>query len=254
MRIVEMALEWNKLKFMEVVAACALVSVLSGCVYLADRVHDFQDAIRLSGGFRGGLGIHAKATGLLHPSLGFVSNGTRIGWDDRRMGFAAWKENERFFPVSLFGVKNDPRRPQGGRRGMLPVFYVRRSDWMGGKKPENQYRIESYSYLLWSEPPAARFREMEPTWLGAATVGDFEVGVSAFIISARVGVNIFETIDLVLGVFTIDLAEDDTIVGEYIVETESPAPVRDDWRAPTQPSPEAPRPVTPKKEVPPLAA
>ncbi len=184
-----------------VVAVLGSLIFLTGCRYVPDRMRDLADIGRVSVGPCMGLGVEVKATGLLHPSLGTATRSARVGWDSRHC-YLFWPEREAFFPMSI------PRTAAREAAGLQPVsaampaFYSRRST-------SPIHDCTSISRLFYSPPPGRHDDDLGILWRFVSTVTDIEAGAALGIVSARVGVNAAEVVDLVLGFAMIDIAGDD---------------------------------------------
>jgi len=179
----------------------AVLLLAVGCHYVPDRLRDAADMVRVSVGPCLGLGVEAKATGLFHPSLGVATSSLKVGWDSRHC-YLAWLEREAHFPMSIPRTAAAEAAWLNPLSAVLPAFYSRRA-----VNPLQD--CTSISRLFYSPPPGRGEDDLGFAWRLASTVGDFEVGVSAIFVSARVGVNAPEVLDFLLGLFTLDLAGDD---------------------------------------------
>lgn len=174
-----------------------------GCGYVQNRRDDLLDCGQLCMGISVGIGLEVKATGLLHPAIGLLSAGRKYGWGGRN-ALGAWPEKESFFPYSAQEAIGTDKgigrlRRDNPLSGIVPIFFRRRGR-----------NVESCSRLFWS-PAGICLGESgaPPHWCVLSTLGDIEVGVTAGYISARVGLNLMEIIDLVIGFTTLDIAGDD---------------------------------------------
>jgi hypothetical protein len=235
---------------------CAL-ALSAGCAYVPDRINDFQDALRISAGVGSGFGVEAKATGLVHPSIGTTGSMIRVGWDDRNVGLGVWSETEQFCPFSFFaGAMDDSRETKTER--YLPLFYSRKSDWYDVRE-DDRYRIESYSYFFYSRPPGAAYYNQNGVGRALAFFTDVEAGAAILVVSVRVGANAFELVDFVLGLTTIDLAGDDSLFAKEPVAPEPPVKAKPAPKEPTTPEPTtkaeptATEPATPEPSAKPAA-
>lgn len=177
----------------------ALAVLLTGCTYVPNRLRDFADMGRVSIGPCLGLGVDVKASGLFHPSLGVTSSAIKVGWDTRDC-FIFWREKEAYFPVSVVSQFVRELEALDALGAALPCFYAR--DAVTALKV-----CTSVSRLFYSPPPGNR--SSSRIWGFVATVTDFEVGVSALLLSARVGLNAAEVVDFLFGLWKLDPAGDD---------------------------------------------
>jgi hypothetical protein len=214
-----------------------MVTLCSGCAYFRDRGNDALDSLRISFGAGYGLGVHAKFTGLFHPSLGTRGEFRRGGWDDRIVGFWEWDEREHHWPYTLIGVLG--KNVEYPLKYHMPLVYARRGMWQGGDI-KNRYRIESFSTLIWSEPPGIRAYTQYPYWRPFATVGDFEVGIAAAVLSFRIGLNLPEMLDMLVGITMLDIAGDDAAAQKRRLIKSGEAPVKKTMAVQpvTEPTPE----------------
>jgi len=182
---------------------CAVGLVwLAGCSYMSDRTRDLADVGRISIGTSSlGVGIEGKLTGFLHPSLGVASSNMKVGWDTRSCTLF-WTEKETYFPFSMPMEVAEELAGANPLRATFLVFYAREPTSPGKD-------CTSVSRLFFSPPPGSSRQNMGRSWHAIATTADFEAGFSAVLVSARVGVNLAELVDFMLGFALIDIAGDD---------------------------------------------
>jgi len=170
---------------MKPIAAIAALLSLSGCGYLAERGRDFGDIWRVEGSVGVGLQANVNAGELVHLGVG-SSRRWSGGW---AYGIAtSERRREDHFPLSYawsilepevqglhtLRIGDDARRPQHRCAVLFPGA-------LGGgalSKPPMQY------------------------W-------NLEIGFMALGVGLEIGFNPAEFLDLVLGLFTIDLGGDD---------------------------------------------
>jgi hypothetical protein len=153
-------------------------SSFTGCRYVQNRVDDLQDSARLGLEFGPQFGVHAEATVLMHTGVGFgiVPATTNTGYGV--MG--------RYTPFRYQARSFD-----------LVFMHYRALDGY----PEN---LCHFSPLIPGETSTHQPRDYPPIdWL------DTELAAYC-VFGARVGVNPGQFVDFLAGLFTLDLAGDDT--------------------------------------------
>jgi len=171
-----------------------------------------MDSIPLSAG--AGLGLSAEVRATPYAGLGIgYANDWRFGTDEQRLG-PVWYEQERGIPIWRY------YRHQN---------YLEETDrWSGGHE---RFRVDRRNRaaslivapgmvrdgLVWFPiyPPYMITKHWEwPNW-SAWDLLNVEAGVFLGVVGVRVGVSPFQLIDFILGLATIDLADDD-IRTDYI--------------------------------------
>lgn len=188
--------------------ALATTPLLGGCSahYAKSRGLDLMDAVPISAGAGLGLLAEVRATPYVGLGLGYA-NSWRVGTDEQRLG-PLWWEKERGIPVWRY------YRHQN--------YLEETSRWSGGHlrfREERRNRAASLIVapgmvregLVWFPiyPPYMITKHWEwPNWSGWDLL-NVEAGVFLGVVGIRVGVSPFQLIDFILGLATIDLAEDD---------------------------------------------
>ncbi len=170
----------------------AVLSITSvGCVS-PGRLADLSDCARASVGVGRGVLVDVELGYLPHPSIGWYVETERIGIDTRHL-HGRWKEREFGFPFLCFLVPMHEAHPL----------------WSYLKDAQPSEDADEHGYWL---PPltegARTFHGIEPDW-SFHNATDLKVGVTAGIISARLGVNPLEFLDFTLGFAGLDIGRDD---------------------------------------------
>ncbi len=171
--------------------------------YLKDRGHDLLDLIRLRGGIpkdAQAIGVKARATTL--AQAGYVAfEGTYYGMDRRAVGIV--EEERREAGVSVF---------YGSFNSMIPTMG---NGFLKGETP-------------WHVVEDRRFLRNLPYWDdGRKRPLSLGAEVATPILALDAGVYPAEALDLALGLFTIDLMNDDELRGHrtpYQQATTAPVP------------------------------
>lgn len=210
-----------------------LLALLASCEALGDyasaRFLDLGDCVKLSAGGGIGLTVDAKATTYMSPGLGFASYLYVVGWDSRDVhGFwlASDVVNTPRLAYEWFSEEYQETPPEAfdealflGRLALtsmaLPAErWIRHEDVVTveyfslfnfGDFARNQ-RATSFTGFLLEEGQEAR-EPIRDVW----TRSWFEVGATAGVVHARVGVNPLEFVDFLLGLFGLDPAGDDAV-------------------------------------------
>ena len=173
---------------------CFLATALSGCA--TGRIADVRDCVNLSAGMGLGLGVQARFGGLSHPSLGLMSSGPRIGFENRHIA-GAWYEMEGFVPLFAPMVFNaGPLEYEGS---LANLSYSRICDNYSIGAPD------AFRMGQWINCNAAD----DPHSSAIKRAADIEIGASLLFVSARIGINPLEIFDLFLGFMGLDIAHDD---------------------------------------------
>ncbi len=209
------------------VRAAVLAATLLLCTACAPgRMADLRDAGRLSAGLAFGLSADAKLGTLTHPSLGLFSAGAQLGSDSRKVwGF--------YFEART----SDPYATYFSRtRGKGKVSWP---DSINGSGWRATFDSETYGAALTSindgimqQAPQAIVEEfaggeingeldigkwlpiprqdgLDVSFFDFNSVTDFQLGVTLLLVNARVGFNLLETADFLLGFAGLDIAGDD---------------------------------------------
>lgn len=196
----------------------ALFISSSSCAYLSDRGMDFMDQFRGVAGFGTGGGIRACGLGLVDTGLifGIKPQASSFGWKYGRL-IAVTDTTEQIgievdqsWVIMTTRLENwayGSRTYKMGKKSffLLPAIFT----WVDLKQekgevwytPEKGVEFETDHYL-WSRVTLQR----NPYTVFHAFDVEFEIAVVAYL---DLGFSPGETVDLLLGVFTIDLADDD---------------------------------------------
>lgn len=187
--------------------------LVPGCTYLSNRGRDFAEMFRLQGGIGRGLGVTTRAAGLLDLGLNTPgqfphASGMGLVWGDPY--FLSDDLNDIDFMRGLHNETLGVDRASGEYFqahkcwAILPVVFSRVDTLAGPVYPasEDQYDwIEGP--MLWSEEAL----EQNP-WAHVHAF-DAEVGLYLLVANVKAGVSPGETVDFLLGIFGIDIAQDD---------------------------------------------
>ncbi len=165
------------MKLLRNIILVCLLAILAGCA--TGRTADLRDCGRASLGLGFGLGAHLELGALTHPAIGIKSTTWRIGFENRD-AIGIWQETEYYTPYLIFCEQ--------------PESYVRSSKVSG----------QTAGYWL----------NLKPSYVDHNTntfnrITDLELGASALLVSARVGINPLEIVDFILGFVGFDIANDD---------------------------------------------
>ena len=180
--------------------------ILCGCSYFKDRVNDSMDIIKLSADV--GIGVSAYAhLGLIGIGTG-LWNGNNYGFG-RKDSFGTIKEQYLGVPVSqIAGITH------GGHYALSPwltsVVFIKSDRYnIRGKYTFTKGYFLVWPVLYYDEDNNYDCRANISSWMEY-----FWIEVSARIfVGTKIGVNLAEIVDFVLGIFTIDIGSDDF---EYI--------------------------------------
>lgn len=214
-----------------------LISALAstGCQafdrYLHFRFLDVADCAKANVGFGLGLAVDARVTDYFAPGLGFISYTKNFGWDDRHT-HGTWEEcvviaTPRAVWETAGGTEEDREtedETMGYRLFRLATSSVFLANERWTRRDDDQVTVEYYSLFNFSPvssftraagPKAYFLRKGEVATVrekGFWNSGWFEVGATAGFFQARVGVNVFQVVDLLAGVFGFDPAGDDRVL------------------------------------------
>jgi hypothetical protein len=170
---------------MKPIAAIAALLALSGCGYLSDRGRDFGDIWRLEASVGAGLQANVNAGEFAHLGVG-SSRRWSGGW---AYGLAtSERRSEDHFPLAYAWSILEPE-VQG-------LHFLR----IGDEAPRPQHRCAVVCPGVLSggslrKPPMQYW--------------NLEIGVMALVVGVDVGFNPAEFLDFLLGIFVIDLGDDD---------------------------------------------
>ena len=204
-------------------AVSGMLACASGCA--PGRLDDLADCGKLSVGFGFGLEVHAKLGCLTHPSLGFGASGTyRAGHESREIS-GTWFEFRAVWPImSWLGLLWG--EPDLGTCNLS--FIASRGltmDDVDSGLDEVGYLLPLLVYLGGGMDPELDL----PDPLSFHEATDLQLGGTLLLVSARVGVNPLEIVDLLLGFVGIDIAGDDPPP-----PSDSPKPTTAPTSAPTE--------------------
>ena len=193
--------------------------LLTSCRYLGDRGLDFLDQFKGSVGVGTEVGVRAKAAGLVETGImmGAKPNATALGW---RYG------------KPLFLNSRDARF-DGDQAELVKVTSVINLDYATGAYDTARSSAAILPFLLtwtdatptayeWTVPEEGEeFEDMHWIWSGETTKNNRYAQLHAFDVELEVGLFVYadsgfsigESIDFLLGIFTIDLAKDDGRLG-----------------------------------------
>lgn len=207
--------------------ACTSCSAVGD--YLSWRALDLVDTFKLSAGVGPGIAVDLRATDWFAPGLGYMSYTTNVGWDDREI-FGVWDEcvvinTPRAVVEAAIGSQDERTSPDYdpqqriGRLALASVFLANER-WL--RNPSNGDVTVDYYSLFNFAPIASFLRQADPgrffvkdgenVIVRSKSVWDqgwFEVGATVLVLHARAGVNLFQALDFVAGVFGLDPAGDD---------------------------------------------
>jgi hypothetical protein len=205
------------------VAALAVSLLIStGCA--PGRLADLRDAGRVSAGLGIGLSADAKVGALTHPSLGFFATSANLGFDSRDV-YGVFHEGRTSEPFASAWARgqNVPFGDALNASGWRAAFKVQDIDIAlaaisepldGHDAPDvivKHYKGKKLSggvdigYWL---PIPRQDKLTDPMWtFNSAT--DLQLGATLVFVSGRVGLNVLETFDFLLGFVGMDIADDD---------------------------------------------
>ncbi len=198
------------MKQLFLVGPLALVFAL-GCA-APGRMADLRDSGMLSLGLGVGLAADAKLGFLTHPSVGTVTSSAMAGVDSRDVTGAFFQAGSSW-PHSMFwaslegGASADVLNSTGWRAAFeseeFSAAFAAIGEPTSRERPKGvagaqlDASIEDQTWL--PIPLDASFHNST----------DFQLGATFFLVSARVGINLLETVDFLLGFAGIDVAKDD---------------------------------------------
>lgn len=215
-----------------VLLALLLPSCGSLSRYLEYRGMDFLDCVKANVGAGLGFAIDLKATEYFAPGLGYMSFTGNFGWDDRYVN-GVWQEavvvNTPRAVWEVVGSDEEERatsdvRPENRLvRLSLASLLLANERWIRMRKMD-RVDVQYFSLLNFSAVPSfLRVADPSRIFLLEGEVprqrnksfwqkGWLEVGATVLFFHARTGVNPFEMIDFVAGIFGLDPAGDDRVV------------------------------------------
>lgn len=196
--------------------------------YFRHRGLDLMDCVKLNVGVGIGIAVDLRATDWFAPGLGYMSYTTNFGWDDRRL-HGVWEEcvsinTPRAVVEAAIGSDDDRVSPDYdaslaiGRLALASVFLANER-WL--RNPTTKEVTVDY-YSLFNFAPVATFirtdpgrfflKEGERAFVRSKPIWDqgwFEAGATVLFLHARAGVNAFQAVDFLAGIFGLDPAGDD---------------------------------------------
>lgn len=187
-----------------VIAIAGLVG--QGCTQA--QLNDWADCGRASVGVGLGLEVHTRLGCVTQPAIGYASETCRIGHENCTTT-GMWHEDQLVWPLSA----NRPADLDGCDSGAL--------NWSSVRTMLNGDERSPYTerYGFWLAADAAPYYEFpfRPTGpFKFRELTDFEIGGTLGVVSARVGINPLEIVDLALSPFGLDIAGDDNRAEEDI--------------------------------------
>jgi hypothetical protein len=210
-----------------------VLALAASCGSVADwltfRALDLADCGKINTGYGLGIAIDGRLTDWLAPGLGYISYTTNFGWDDRIVA-GIWEEcivinTPKAVFEAVLGSSDDHAAPDYdstwsvGRLALASVFLSHERWIRHPKRPEvtvDLYSLFNFGpvsdYLREADPQRYFLREGETVvWRRKPFFdqGWIELGVTAVFLHARAGVNVFQSVDFVLGLVGLDPAGDD---------------------------------------------
>lgn len=195
--------------------AALLLSACSGCGYVADRGIDFLDQYRIAAGVGSAVGVRARALGAFDTGLMFgvkpraTSIGVKYGdvlWVDTKESRVDADQAEIIKTTSLVAMDWGRGSYFSARSSaaILPAVF----SWVDSTPTDYAWRVPEHSDLwddrhwLWSSEGFAsnRYQQMHAFDL------EVEAGLLLYV---DLGYSPGELADFLLGILTIDIAEDD---------------------------------------------
>ncbi len=203
----------------------ALLTLSAGCQttignYLGNRAQDLSDCFLIETGVGIGLGVDVKAGGLVHANLFMNVWMGRLGWVYGDHGVVGKFEIEFGIPAAIPSSGFLHMSSLGTRAGkvwhscyaLLPGLW----SWEGRAGQKKSWiwasRVPSGVDVADSVASRARDRGDRARRWSRVHAFDFEVGVHALLVGARVGFSPGEFLDFILGWFGVDIACDDSPV------------------------------------------
>jgi len=220
------------------------VALLTGCRSPGVIIRDLRDCARVSVAYGVGLEAHVRVGDITCPAIGSRTKTTRYGFEDRFI-MGRWESDEQPFPAyqiaerarklktkqpeegpSAERLREKIRSREGdknwimatlegagdlalGAIGMVLGFersYLRKDKHETDRVRGVVYRTVRQKSGYWHPFHSRAGWEAESPF---NTALDIEVGVTAGVVSARVGVNPLEILDFAFGFLWWDIAKDD---------------------------------------------
>jgi hypothetical protein len=198
---------------------CALACVLllaasAGCA--TGRGADLQDTGRLSLGIGIGIAADAKLGALTHPAIGTRTASAMFGFDSRFVDGAFYQVGA-YEPVATFWAMRSGSSvgPAINMTGWRAAFEARAygDAFSTVGVPVAQERPDRLARAVVDEKLKGTFEEGRwlplPPELTFRSSTDLQLGFTLLIVSGRVGFNVLELFDFLLGFGGLDIAGDD---------------------------------------------
>ncbi len=170
--------------------------VLSGCT--STQMRDMSDCVTLSVGVGLGLDATCKVGALMHGGIGVIGSRTvQVGLQNWAR-YGVWEEEQYVWPYTWVVHEQVTEGMHYEQKLSVLCSYTRERYPALEKDP---FELRYWAPIFEKPPKEPSFRFHELT--------DLELGATLGLFSARVGVNPLEIVDLILGVFNIDIAKDD---------------------------------------------
>ncbi|TET37959.1 MAG: hypothetical protein E3J72_04520 [Planctomycetota bacterium] len=178
------------------------MTCITGCAYLKDRGSDAADIFTAHIGLGYGLSAHAVVGPL---GIGFGGAKAKVaGMRDREIFF--WNDyTELGFPLSNIHIFNGFYEPEGA--GFCYASGLSLTSWLYVDDP-------AMWTVFFLGGPMQLDAMNKPEWV--YFVGDVHVSATAGFVTVRVGVNVIELIDFIVGWTTADIAGDDEV--EWVIK------------------------------------
>lgn len=192
-----------------------LAVVSTSCNYFSNRTRDFFEVFRAQGGFGRGLGATARAAGVLDIGLNTPgafphSSGVGLVYGDPYFlsGDKIDVDFMRLFHDETIGVVYGGGDYEHSHKcwALLPAAFARVDRIDAPDFPESaDHEDWLEGPMLWSEAAL----ELDP-WAHVHAF-DAEVGLYLLLVNAKVGLSPGEAVDFLLGLFGVDIAQDDVV-------------------------------------------
>ena len=192
----------------------ALALTMTSCSYLGNRGRDFIEIFRLQGGFGRGLGVTARAAGLLDIGLnapGQFPHGSGLGLVYGDVYFLSGGVEDIDFMRGIhdeqLGVNHSTGEYFQSHKcwAILPAVWSRVDTFAPNDFPASDDTAD------WLEGPMLWSKEaLDKNPWAHVHAFDAELGLYLLLINGKAGVSPGETVDFLLGIVGIDIAGDDS--------------------------------------------
>ena len=201
----------------------ALLALVSSVGCAPGRVADLKDSGRISFGLSLGLTADAKIGDFTHPALGVVGSSAMLGFESRDID-GTWYEARVSDPFAIYWYRREgapwsQALLSSGWRGVWESL-----DWLDAidelDEPIDRDALPETGTVYKGEMLDGKLSEsrwlplpgpsdkVSPLWsFNSAT--DLQLGASVLLIGGRVGFNLLEFLDFLLGFGGLDIAGDD---------------------------------------------